>query len=412
MSSWPSNPILRLCSDDQVEEARQLGLLPHQVGVEQRVVALAAAPQDVVLAAQPLGHLEHVLDLRRGVGEHLGIGVGRGAALVARMGEQVRGAPQELDPGPLLVAQGVIDERVEVRSEGREAVALGCDVAVVEAVVRDAQLAEELERDGHPVAGAGHLVGVGEPWTVERADAEHVPAVPRERVPEARARAEPVHHPLAQDDPVGLVHLERQGVGGVEAAERDGAGDVGEKGLAHRSSSGSARSATRSAGDCKRFPPDRARVADVADGVGAGITGTIAVDAHLPAAALLARLDGAHPRATGAPAPRAGRRGHRGWRLHGRRSRRSSSRARARASCCWRRRPWGGAPARATAASCIPDSSTGARRSSSATASASARSCSATASTGSTPPSGSSRTRASTCDYRRSGLATPRVVEG
>ena len=78
-----ADPVLVL--GDEVQEPRQLVALALQVRVEQRVVALAPAPQDVVLAAQPLGDLEHVLDLRRRVGEHLGVGVGRRAGLVARV---------------------------------------------------------------------------------------------------------------------------------------------------------------------------------------------------------------------------------------------------------------------------------------------------------------------------------------
>ena len=99
---------------DQVQEPGELVALALEVGVEQRVVALAAAPQHVVGAAEPLRDLEHVLDLRGGVGEDLGVGVGRGAGRVARMREQVGGAPQQPDAGPLLVAGGVVDERVEV----------------------------------------------------------------------------------------------------------------------------------------------------------------------------------------------------------------------------------------------------------------------------------------------------------
>ena len=71
---------LVLVLGDQVQEPRELVALAREVGVEQRVVALAAAPQDVVRATQPLGDLQHVLDLRRGVGEHLGVGVGGCAA--------------------------------------------------------------------------------------------------------------------------------------------------------------------------------------------------------------------------------------------------------------------------------------------------------------------------------------------
>ena len=98
-----ADPVLVL--GDQVQEPGELGPLAREVGVEQRVVALAAAPQDVVLAAEALRHLEHVLDLGRGVGEHLGIGVRGRAGLVARMAEQVGRAPQQLSAGPLLVAR-------------------------------------------------------------------------------------------------------------------------------------------------------------------------------------------------------------------------------------------------------------------------------------------------------------------
>ena len=64
---------LRLVLGDEVKKARQLRLLTAQVRVEQRVVALAAAPQDVVRAAQALliaasmiedGALERLRDQR------------------------------------------------------------------------------------------------------------------------------------------------------------------------------------------------------------------------------------------------------------------------------------------------------------------------------------------------------------
>ena len=95
---------LVLVLGDEVQEPGELGALAAQVRVEERVVALAAAPQDVVLAAEPQRDLEHVLDLRRGVGEDLRVGVGRRAGLVARVGEQVGRAPQQADAGPVLVA--------------------------------------------------------------------------------------------------------------------------------------------------------------------------------------------------------------------------------------------------------------------------------------------------------------------
>jgi hypothetical protein len=150
------------------------------------------------------------------------------------MGEEVGGAPEEGRPDPLLVAKRVVGQRVEVVAELGERGAFRGDVAVVEAVVRRPELLDELERDGHLLAGRRHRVGVRvEPGPVERPDPEHVAAVPRERVPEADADPEVVGHPRAEDEPVGFVDLEGEWVGRVEPAERDRARHVGEEVVGH-----------------------------------------------------------------------------------------------------------------------------------------------------------------------------------
>ena len=70
---------------DHGHEARQLiGFLLH-TGVMQRLVTFASAPQDVVVASQLLGDVEHVADLCSGVGEHVGVRVGGGASCITRM---------------------------------------------------------------------------------------------------------------------------------------------------------------------------------------------------------------------------------------------------------------------------------------------------------------------------------------
>ena len=48
-------------------------------------------------------------------------------------------------------------------------------------------------------AGIGSAAGI-EPRPIERPDAEHVAAVPGERVPQADPDPEVVRHPLAEDD--------------------------------------------------------------------------------------------------------------------------------------------------------------------------------------------------------------------
>ena len=53
-------------------------------------------------------------------------------------------------------------------------------------------------------------------------------------MPQADADAEVILHPLAEDQPVGLVDREGQRVGRADAPERDAAGDVGEEFVWHR----------------------------------------------------------------------------------------------------------------------------------------------------------------------------------
>ena len=116
---------LVLVLDDQVEEPAELVELALQVGVEQRLVALAAAPEHVVRAAQPMRHVEHVFTCRGRVGEHFRIGIGRRARHVAAVGEQVRRAPEQLDAGLAIFRSKLSTICVEVLRVLGEARALG-----------------------------------------------------------------------------------------------------------------------------------------------------------------------------------------------------------------------------------------------------------------------------------------------
>src|SRR6185436_13296037 len=73
-----------------------------------------------------------------------------------------------------------------------------------------------------------------EPRPVQRPDPEHVPAVPRERVPQADTDPEVLLHSLAEDQPIRLVDLEGEGVGRVKAPEPDRLMDFGEEAIDHR----------------------------------------------------------------------------------------------------------------------------------------------------------------------------------
>src|SRR5206468_11767168 len=71
--------------DDQRDEAAELVELALDVGVEQRLVAFASAPQHIVLPAQTVSHLERGPYLAGGIGENVRIRIGRSAGHVAAM---------------------------------------------------------------------------------------------------------------------------------------------------------------------------------------------------------------------------------------------------------------------------------------------------------------------------------------
>ena len=230
----PLEADLVLVLRDERQEPGELAVLVGEVRVEQRVVALAAAPQDVVLAAEPVRRLEHQLDLGGGEGEDLRVRVRRGAGHVARVPEQVRRAPQEADAGLGHARLDHVHDRVEDPAGLPAVMPLRRDVAIVDAEIGDPELRQELERGVDLHLGRDERVEPRrEPRSVERADAEDVRARPRERVPKARADPEVVLHALAEHRPVGLVDAERQRVRRVRAAERDPPRNAREEGLAH-----------------------------------------------------------------------------------------------------------------------------------------------------------------------------------
>ena len=104
-------------------------------GAADALVALAAAPENVVLAAQLLAHVDGHLGLGAGVGVVVQARVGRGAVLEARVREQVLRGPEQLHVAVLLVHQRVVTHLVQQLLGLRERGALRGDVDVVERVV-------------------------------------------------------------------------------------------------------------------------------------------------------------------------------------------------------------------------------------------------------------------------------------
>ena len=145
---------LLLVVDGHVEEPGEVVELALHVGVEQGRVALAAPPEGVARAAQVVGHLHRLLDLRGGEGEDVEVRAGRRPVHVAGVAEEVGRAPEQLDAGPRLLVLEDLDDLVEVGVALLERLALGGDVAVVEGVERGAELLEELEADLAPCVWA------------------------------------------------------------------------------------------------------------------------------------------------------------------------------------------------------------------------------------------------------------------
>ena len=88
-------PNLVLVLDHERDKAAELVELAFHVGIEQRLVALAPAPEHVILTAQPMRHLERRPDLACGIDEHLRVRIGRRTRHVATVREQVGRSPEK-----------------------------------------------------------------------------------------------------------------------------------------------------------------------------------------------------------------------------------------------------------------------------------------------------------------------------
>src|ERR1700733_14680408 len=177
--------------------------------------------------------IDRVLHLRSCVSEHVRIGIGRSAAHIARIAEQIGGAPQELGSRLLHLLGKEIGHLGEVFAELLEAVALGNDVAIVEGEERKTKSREHLERHIGLGARAFHRLAV--PWALEGRRAEHVGPHPGEVVPVANSRAQVLGHGLAHDHARGIVVAVSVGVIAFEPLKAYRV-DVPEKALAHVSS--------------------------------------------------------------------------------------------------------------------------------------------------------------------------------
>ena len=207
--------------DSEMEERGEVVEFALHVGVNQRGVAFAAAPEDVTFAAEGLGGLERVADLAGAVGEHVGVRRGARALRVARVGEETGGAPEELLAGALLEGLQLLGDAVEVRVRLGERLAFRRDVTVMEAVEVDLALLEELEEDRDATKGIVEGVGAVIPRHEGGAGAERVGEAVAHHVPVGRGEAHVVLHLLPADLLVRVVVLEGERVLGLRSFELD-----------------------------------------------------------------------------------------------------------------------------------------------------------------------------------------------
>ena len=185
-------------------------LLALQVGVEQRLVALAAAPEHVVLAAELVGDLERLLHLRSGVGEHLRVRIRRGAAHVAGMGEKIGRAPEQSHARIPLQCLRVRDEIIEQAICLAQRIPFGCDVAVVEAPERRLDLDVELERGIEARLRHGERIGAGIPWPRHRCRTKYIRAGTTKTMPERHGKSQVILERPPVDDLRRVIMPERE----------------------------------------------------------------------------------------------------------------------------------------------------------------------------------------------------------
>jgi hypothetical protein len=138
------------------------------------------------------GGAAHLLDLRRGVREDGGVGAGGGAVHVASVAKQRGGAPQQAHAALALQAGRMGGDDVQRGVALLQGGALGRDVAVVEAPVGDAQLAQQLEEDVKAAVRQSH--GIQRrvlPGPALGGGAKGVGAVAAHRVPVGQREFEP-----------------------------------------------------------------------------------------------------------------------------------------------------------------------------------------------------------------------------
>lgn len=194
----------------QGQELTEVIQFQSHVGVDEGIVALAAAPEYISGCPQLDGGIDAGLDLPCGDGVDISRGGGSGTRHEHLVAEHIGGDPQRLDAGLVLLLQQVVGHDLEILDGLGQGLALGSDIHVVEAVELDAQLLHEVE--GEVRLGLVHGDAVQTEGLVHGVAAEHIGAGGVAGVPPGHGEAKMRGHGLTTYHAVLVVVAEGEGV--------------------------------------------------------------------------------------------------------------------------------------------------------------------------------------------------------
>ena len=142
--------------DCHVHEPGQVIQFTLHVCVVEVVITFAATPEDIVFATKFQRDFQSFLDLSGCESEDIGVAGGCSSVHEARMREHVCCSPQQLDACSLLSGFQSLYDFIEVLVGLCQRVSFGSHIAIMECVVRAAQLVNEFKR------GIDSLDGIGD----------------------------------------------------------------------------------------------------------------------------------------------------------------------------------------------------------------------------------------------------------
>ena len=221
---------------DDGEQGGDVFLLQRHVGVEQRLIALASAPEHIALRAQFDRVFNSFLGLRRREAEHVRTVAAARAVHEAGIAEHVAGGPKALDIRAFRLFKNIVGDLVKPLVRDVDILRiLRDDVHVMEAVILDAQLLHKLNARVHLGLRMLHGARDGAEALVRRALSEHIDAVGAEVVPPGHGKGKMLLHGFSENHAGGIIILERERVLAVPALVFD-LRDVGKK-FAHNNCS-------------------------------------------------------------------------------------------------------------------------------------------------------------------------------